>query len=184
MFGWLQLWGVGGQKEQMDMLGHAQTQTGVPAGPVEHEDNLLGGAGSDLAGKGGYSTSKRGMLTVEASCPEPPTVNTAPPADAVHFVGQDQVDTLVRVRFSTSETYVDAVVFIGQLGFRLSNPCYEQDVTTASKPTWQPMGQESSFPSTQELLVRVTYLNAISWRQQLTRGAEVQAVEAPIAAAC
>ncbi len=33
--------------------GHVQPQAFVPASAVEHEDDLLGGTGADLAGKGG-----------------------------------------------------------------------------------------------------------------------------------
>ena len=49
----LQLGGVGRQEQQMDVLGHAQPQAFVPAGTVEHEDDLFGRTGADLTGEGG-----------------------------------------------------------------------------------------------------------------------------------
>lgn len=122
--------------------------------------------------------------TVDPSFPAPPTVNTAPPADAVQFVGEDQVDALAQVRFANPVSYEDAVVLTSQLGFRLSDPCYERAVTNGSKPTWQPMGQEANFATSHTLVVRVTYFNATSWRQQLTGSVGVQSIEAPATFTC
>src|SRR5260370_38919336 len=52
MLSGLELWGVGGQNEQMDVLGHTQVHAaGFPASAIEHEDDLLGGTGADLAGE-------------------------------------------------------------------------------------------------------------------------------------
>ena len=53
VFGGLKLGRVGGQKEQVHMVGDAQVDAGVPAGPVEHQHNLLAGSGADLAGECG-----------------------------------------------------------------------------------------------------------------------------------
>jgi hypothetical protein len=39
------------QKEQVDVVGHAQLDAGVPAGPIEHEDDLLARTSADLAGE-------------------------------------------------------------------------------------------------------------------------------------
>ena len=52
MFGRLQFGRVRGQEEQVHVVGDAQLDAGVPAGTVEHEDNLLGGARADGTGKG------------------------------------------------------------------------------------------------------------------------------------
>ena len=51
----LQLWGECRQKEQMDMLGHPQLQTGMPSCSVQHQHDLLLGSRS-------HSTSKRLQL--------------------------------------------------------------------------------------------------------------------------
>jgi hypothetical protein len=48
----LQFGRVGGQEEQVHVVGDAQLDAGVPAGTVEHEHNLLGGAGADGTGEG------------------------------------------------------------------------------------------------------------------------------------
>ena len=53
VLGRLQLGRVGWQEEQVDVLGHAQLGTGMPAGAVEDEDDLLGRAGADLTGEFG-----------------------------------------------------------------------------------------------------------------------------------
>jgi len=45
----LQFGGIGRQKEQMPMVGHAQLDAGVPAGPIEDEHDLFSGTGPDLA---------------------------------------------------------------------------------------------------------------------------------------
>src|SRR5712692_1751369 len=51
MFGGLQFWGVGWQEEQMDMLGHPEAHTRMPAGTVEHQDDLFVRAGAGLTGE-------------------------------------------------------------------------------------------------------------------------------------
>jgi hypothetical protein len=51
MLGRLQLGGVWGQEEQMDMLGHPQAHTGMPAGTVEDQDDLFVRASADLPGE-------------------------------------------------------------------------------------------------------------------------------------
>ena len=53
VFGGLQLGRVRRQKEQMDMIRHAQMDAGMPAGPVQDEDDLFIGTGSSLAGERG-----------------------------------------------------------------------------------------------------------------------------------
>lgn len=111
-------------------------------------------------------------------------VYTAPPAGAAHYVADDQVGTLVRAIFDERASYDSAVVLVSQLGFRLSEPCYEQARAAGQTPAWHSMGQESSFSSNRNVLVRVTYFNATTWRQQLATNPSVQAVEAPVTVTC
>lgn len=49
MFSGLEFGGVRREKQQMDVVGHLQTDTGVPAGPIQHQDNLLVGTSTRLA---------------------------------------------------------------------------------------------------------------------------------------
>ena len=49
MLGRLEFWGVRRQEEEVDVLGDAQLNTGVPTGAIQDEDDLLGGSGADLA---------------------------------------------------------------------------------------------------------------------------------------
>lgn len=51
VLGRLEFGGVGGQKQQVDVVGDAQMGTGVPAGPVEDEPNLLVRSRPDLRGQ-------------------------------------------------------------------------------------------------------------------------------------
>ena len=53
MFRWLEFGRIRRQKEQVDVVRHAQALGAVPAGPIQHEHNLLVGTGSDCLGKGG-----------------------------------------------------------------------------------------------------------------------------------
>ncbi len=48
VLGRLQFGRVGRQKEQVDVLGHAEADAGMPAGPVEYEHDLLGRTGPCL----------------------------------------------------------------------------------------------------------------------------------------
>ena len=52
MLSGLQFGRIGGQEQQMHMLGHAEVDAGMPAGSVEHENDLLGGTGTNMPGKG------------------------------------------------------------------------------------------------------------------------------------
>jgi hypothetical protein len=52
MFGGLELGRIRRQKQQMDMLRHAQLDAGVPPRTVEDQDNLLGRSSADLAREG------------------------------------------------------------------------------------------------------------------------------------
>lgn len=53
MFGGLDLGRVGGQEEQMHVVGHAQFHAAMPAGAVEDQYNLFARPGAHLACKGG-----------------------------------------------------------------------------------------------------------------------------------
>jgi hypothetical protein len=61
VFGGLQLGRVRWQKEEMDVLGHAQLHAAVPASPVQDEHNLLGRTRAHLAGEGWDASSRMGM---------------------------------------------------------------------------------------------------------------------------
>jgi hypothetical protein len=52
VLGPLQLRGIVGQEQEMDVVRHAQPQRGMPARLVEHEHDLLPGAGADRLGEG------------------------------------------------------------------------------------------------------------------------------------
>lgn len=52
MLGGLKLGRVGGQEEQIDVLGHLEMDARVPARSVEHQDDLLAGACAYLLSKG------------------------------------------------------------------------------------------------------------------------------------
>lgn len=53
VFGWLELWRVGRQEQQVDVVRHTQPLRGVPPRAIQDEHNLLAGTCSRLAGKGG-----------------------------------------------------------------------------------------------------------------------------------
>lgn len=51
VLGRLQFGGIRRQKEQMDVVGHAEFDAGMPPRTIEHQHDLLGGTGSGLACK-------------------------------------------------------------------------------------------------------------------------------------
>ena len=53
VLGGLEFWGIGWEEVQVDVVGHAQAQTGMPSGSIQDQDDLLLGTGSRLARKGG-----------------------------------------------------------------------------------------------------------------------------------
>jgi hypothetical protein len=80
VFGGLQFRGIRGQEEQVNVIGDAEVHARVPSSPIQHEDDLLVGAGANLAGKCPSSTSKSRILTAvarwtsvrpEAGCTKP-----------------------------------------------------------------------------------------------------------------
>jgi hypothetical protein len=60
VLGWLELGRIGRQKQQVHVLRHPQTHTGVPARPVEYQHNLLAGTGSGCASKSRQLRFKEG----------------------------------------------------------------------------------------------------------------------------
>jgi hypothetical protein len=63
MFDRLQVRGIGGKEEQVDVVGHAQALGAVPAGTIEARTICLCGEAPTSWAKAARSTSKRGMLT-------------------------------------------------------------------------------------------------------------------------
>ncbi len=57
----------------MDVVRHAQLDTGMPARPIEHEDDLLGRAGADLACKFGQFDFKHGNADRRRQMEDGPT---------------------------------------------------------------------------------------------------------------
>jgi len=49
MFGRLELGRIRWQEQQMDMRGDLQLEAGMPPRPVQHQHDLPGGSGTDLA---------------------------------------------------------------------------------------------------------------------------------------
>jgi hypothetical protein len=62
VFGGLQLGGVGWEEVEIDVVGHAQAQTGVPPRPIEDQDDLFVGTGSRLASEGGELRLEEGNI--------------------------------------------------------------------------------------------------------------------------
>src|SRR5579872_428822 len=109
--------------------------------------------------------------------PLPPGANT--------FLPEDKPGTYVRVTFSGSlNSYEAALNAINTQGFRLANPCYERARAAGAKPTWNTMGQETSFAQTHTLLLATTVFNAIRWESQLHALAGVVKIEAPFQETC
>jgi len=60
VLGRLQFGGIGREKEQVHVVWDPEADAGMPAGPIQHEDDLLGGTGSHLTGKLGQLHFKHG----------------------------------------------------------------------------------------------------------------------------
>ena len=95
-----------------------------------------------------------------------------------------QSGSYARVTFSNKTSYDTALDTTMTLGFRLANPCYEQQRAQDKKPTWTSMGQESSFAASRTLLLATTPSNATSWQQQLSTTTGVLKVEVLLTMAC
>src|SRR5262245_58959831 len=48
-----EFWRVGWEEVEIEVVRHAQAETGMPTGPIQDEDDLLLGASSSLAREGG-----------------------------------------------------------------------------------------------------------------------------------
>jgi outer membrane protein assembly factor BamB len=92
---------------------------------------------------------------------------TNDPGGPIQRLSESQAGTYLQVSFSGSIAYTKAWESLNTLGFRLANPCYEKARAQGQKPTWHPMGEESSFGKTHTLVLATTRFNATTWRQQL-----------------
>jgi hypothetical protein len=73
MLGGLWFRGVRRQEEQVEMVGHAEALGGMPAGPLEDQDDLLGRACARIARKGGELGLKEGYADARREMKERPT---------------------------------------------------------------------------------------------------------------
>jgi hypothetical protein len=100
-----------------------------------------------------------------------------------YFLGQTAWAEDVRVEFAASDAsgYEQALVMISGLGFRLTDPCYEQRLPP---PAWRPMGQQASFASGGALVVAITAANSTRWLAQVKAAPGVVGVQAPYTQQC
>jgi hypothetical protein len=63
VLGGLQFGRIGREKQQVDVVGYAQVDTGVPSRPIQYEDDLLVGLAPTARAKAASSTSKSGIQT-------------------------------------------------------------------------------------------------------------------------
>jgi hypothetical protein len=73
VFGGLQFGRIGWEEEQVDVVGDPQPDARVPARPIEHEHNLLGGTGSRLTRKLGQLDFKDGNAHGRGQMKDGPT---------------------------------------------------------------------------------------------------------------
>ena len=90
---------------------------------------------------------------------------------------ESQAGTYLRVSFASGTAYLKAWESLNALGFRLADPCYEKARAQGNKPTWQPMGEESSFAQTLTFVVATTAFNATIWDQQVQSVNEIGKVQ-------
>jgi PQQ-like domain len=95
-----------------------------------------------------------------------------------------QNGTFLRVTFSSTVSYNNALEDISNLWFRIADPCYEQARAQGTKPTWHSQGQTDTFAKTHSFVVAITGLNSIHWSNQLRAVAGVVKVDAPLKMAC
>ncbi len=100
------------------------------------------------------------------------------------YLPQDQAGTLLRVTFANATAYAAALDSVNALGFRLSDPCYEQARAQGSKPTWHAMSQADAFAQSHALVLATTLYNATTWTDQLKAVAGVVTITAPFQASC
>lgn len=106
------------------------------------------------------------------------------PGNGPRYLPSGQAGTFVQVTFADATQYAAALDATNALGFRLADPCYEQARAQGKKPTWNPLGQGSSFDKTHTLLLATTAFNATSWASQLAAVAGVIKTEAPFTMPC
>jgi hypothetical protein len=108
------------------------------------------------------------------SQPSPGTITSLPP---------QQAGTYIQVTFAPArESYDDALYTVSNLGFRLADPCYEQEQSQSTN--WHPMGQERLFSSAHALVVATTAVTPTDWQQRLTQVSGVALVTAPYDMTC
>lgn len=95
-----------------------------------------------------------------------------------------QAGAYLQVSFASNISYTQAWQSLNALGFRLADPCYEAARAQSHKPTWQSMGEESSFAQTHTLTVATTNFNATIWQQQLQKVTGISHVATPKGAVC
>jgi hypothetical protein len=110
-------------------------------------------------------------------------VDLTPILGQLYFLGQTVWVEDVRVEFAASSTdgYGQALATISGLGFRLTDPCYEQRLPP---PAWRPMGQQVSFASGGALVVAITAANSTRWLAQVKAAPGVASVQAPYTSQC
>lgn len=95
-----------------------------------------------------------------------------------------QSETFLRVTFSASVSYDNALETVSNLWFRMADPCYEQARAQGTKPTWSSQGQVDTFAKTHSFVVATTGLNSIHWSNQLHAVAGVVKVDVPLKMSC
>ncbi|MBF6589105.1 MAG: hypothetical protein IVW57_01075 [Ktedonobacterales bacterium] len=99
------------------------------------------------------------------------------------FLAPSQAGTYARMTFDSSvPDYYQAIYTAVDLGMRLANPCYEH--MTGTPPPWRPVGQESQFAASHELVVATTDNASNHWQRQLAATQGIRKVETPYAPTC
>lgn len=107
-------------------------------------------------------------------------VGAQPPAGPpAVYLTSEQVGVLRAVTFAPGTDYDTALYQISDLGLRLSDPCIEQALANGQQPAWRPVGQESTFATTHQLLVVSDFTTSSLWQRQLTQQLDVLTVAAP-----
>lgn len=93
------------------------------------------------------------------------------------------------VAFAPGVEYMQALYDVSNLGLRLADPCYEQNLTrpqaSGTTVSWHPMGQTASFATSQSLVVAPAPLaSATTWLDQLHALPMVRAVTSPYTPSC
>ena len=117
-----------------------------------------------------------GVVSVQPGGPMScPILQYAPPG-TLATLARDAAGTLVRMTFTGQTSYDAALDESINLGFRLTNPCYER-LPQEARADWTPMGQEHAFAQSHALLVLTTTHNSTAWQQQARSATGVTQVE-------